>query len=144
MKKEFAEQKKLEREKAQLEKKKNVQIRKIQGERKKQMGAWNQSLEVWEPLVCKMYNMYKWSMKFTIIKKCNLLFTFVGRVFYSIASLSTLRFGGWTRHVTGMFFANLDWLRLPNFKEGWKITYNMYNYLVGSVCCTPGSSTNTN
>lgn len=59
LKKEFAEQKKLEREKAQLEKKKNVQIRKIQGERKKQMGAWNQSLEVWEPLLCKMYNMYK-------------------------------------------------------------------------------------
>ncbi|XP_063444438.1 crossover junction endonuclease EME1-like isoform X2 [Mytilus trossulus] len=45
LKKEFAEQRKLEREKAQLEKKKNVQIRKIQGERKKQMGAWNQSLE---------------------------------------------------------------------------------------------------
>jgi hypothetical protein len=36
----------LEREKVQEEKKRNVQIRKLEGERKKQMGEWNQSLEV--------------------------------------------------------------------------------------------------
>lgn len=46
LKKELSEKRKQDRETLQLEKKKNMQIRKLEGERKKQMGAWGQSLEV--------------------------------------------------------------------------------------------------